>query len=265
MEKQSFIQIGGSLERATQGDYSLDVKSILKEGWQKTQQNRISINAGLVFVLLLGMSTTFLLTQYFGGFELVYQQPNLMLIIQLVITIVIWPFLAGVEMMGVLHSVNAKTHVNLIFAFLKRASWVIACALFTSVFISIGLQLLIIPGIFLAVAFSLTIPLVVEKKLSPMKAMIISIQALRFQWFKLFTIYFAITLCVLFAMLPFLLLAGSSLGVIGLVIFIFALSYIAPLFYNVKGILYREIFGITLLQKDSDDSNNISHDDVFLA
>ena len=263
MEKQSIINIGGSLERAIQGDYHLDVKSVLQEGWQKTKQNRASINGGLAFVMLLGMLSSFLLVNYFGGFELVYQQPKLMLMVQFVVTIIIWPFLAGVEMMGVLHAINAKTHVNLIFAFFKRASWVIACALFTSILTSFGLQLLIVPGIFLAVAFSLTIPLVVEKKLSPIKAMIISVQALRFQWFKLFTIYFVISLLLILSMMPFLLLAETSLGIVGLVVFIFALSYIAPLFYNIKGILYREIFGLTVQQTTSDDHAN--SDDVFLA
>ncbi len=263
MEKQPFIHIGGSLERAVQGDYTLDVKSVLQEAWQKTQQNRASINGGLAFIMLLGMLSSFLLTEYFGGFEQVYQQPQLMLIVQFIVTVIIWPFLAGVEMMGVLHAINAKTHVNLIFAFFKRASWVIICALLTSILISFGLQLLIIPGIFLAVAFSLTIPLVVEKKLSPIKAMIISIQALRFQWFKLFTLYFLISLCLVLSLMPFVLLAESSLAIVGLVIFIFALSYIAPLFYNVKGILYREIFGLTIQQTSTND--HADSDDVFLA
>jgi len=262
VEKQSYIQIGGNVERAIKGDYIIDIKAILQEAWHKTLQNRISINGGLAFVMLVGMLISFLLIQYFGGFDYVYQQPQLLLMIQVVITIMTWPFLAGVEMMGVFHAVNAKTHVQLIFAFLNRASWVVLCALLTSTLINIGLQLFILPGLFLAVVFSLAIPLVIEKQLSPFSALLLSIKALRFQWFRILALYFILTMLVIFSLLPFILLAGNGVGIIGIVIFIFALSYLAPLFYNVKGILYREIFGIRI-QHNSDISS--LPDDVFLA
>jgi hypothetical protein len=262
VEKQSYIQIGGNVERALKGDYIIDIKAILQEAWQKTLQNRVSINGGLAFVMVVGMLTSFFLISHFGGFESVYQQPQLLMMIQVVVTIITWPFLAGVEMMGVLHAVNAKTHVSLIFAFLKRASWVILCALLTSTLINIGLQLFVVPGLFLAVVFSLAIPLVIEKKLSPLKAIVLSIQALRFQWFRIFALYFVLTVLVIFSLIPFVLLADSAFAMLGLVIFMLALTYIAPLFYNTKGILYREIFGVTVQHNAN---SNPSSDDVFLA
>jgi len=93
---------------------------------------------------------------------------------------------------------------------------------------------------------SLALPLVVEKKMSPIKAISISIQATRFQWFKIFAIYLILSLAVLISALPVVMAGESELSFIAIAFFLFCLAYIVPLFYNVKGILYREIFGLQM-------------------
>jgi hypothetical protein len=95
-------------------------------------------------------------------------------------------------------------------------------------------------------ALSLVLPLVVEKRLSPITAIVLSLKATRFQWGQLLAIYAILTLMLIAAFLPMVVLSQSSAGIVGGVMTIFALSYLAPLFYNVKGILYREIFGMQL-------------------
>jgi hypothetical protein len=244
VEKNSEIKVGGSVDGAVKGHFTIDVKNILQEAWKITLLSRISINLGLLFIFILAMVVSFIASDFLGGFEVVMQDPQAAMILNVLVTLLIWPFMAGIEMMGVLHSVGFKTQPKLIFSFFKRASWVAICALLTSLFISIGIQLFILPGIFLAVALSLAVPLVVEKQLSPIQAIILSIKALRFQWFKIFAIYMSLISALVVALLPLVALAGSSFGIVGGVVFFFALSYLAPWYYNVKGILYREIFGL---------------------
>jgi membrane-anchored glycerophosphoryl diester phosphodiesterase (GDPDase) len=112
------------------------------------------------------------------------------------------------------------------------------------------MSLLYIPGIYLAVSLSLALPLVVEKNLSPLKAIILSLQVTRFQWFKLLAIYTLLFIALFMSLLPLVILANTQMSVIGVIIFLVALTFIAPLFYNVKGILYREIFGMQLQASD---------------
>ncbi len=261
-DKPSVLQVGGSIDRAIKGDYHLDVALILKEAWQQTVKSRISINLGLFFTFTLGMIVTLLMSTNMGGIEAVVSDPQSFLLVNIVVTLVIWPFLAGVEMMGVLHAIGLKTEPKLIFAFLKRGSWVALCALLTSMLTNIGIQLFIIPGIYLAVALSLTIPLVVEKKLSPSKAIVISLQATRFQWFKIFSLYLALACALFVAILPVTILINTEAAVVGIIMFLFAFTYLAPLFFNVKGILYREIFG---MQLHAVDGANTPSDDIFTA
>ncbi|TMM44832.1 hypothetical protein [Colwellia ponticola] len=243
-EKKIIISVGGSVERAVKGDYDINVKAVLTEAWQYTLQSRVSINLSLFLVLFFGMVVSFIASSFFGGIEVVIEDPQLLQIINIIVTIAVWPFMAGIEMMGVYHAINKPTQTKMILSFLHRGSWVALCALLTSLLISIGFQLLIIPGVLLAVLLSLTVPLVVEKKLTPMQAIILSIKALRFKVMPLLSIYTVLFMALFSLVLPVALLVESTFAPIAIVVFLFGFSYLAPWYYNVKGILYRDIFGV---------------------
>lgn len=230
------------IEKALAGEYTLDVNSILREAWQYTLQSRMSINIGLFFILLLGTFVSLIASNFMGGIEAVMEDPKSMSLLNILVTVVIWPFLAGIEMMGVDHAQNKNTRATMVFSFLQRGSWVALCALFTSVLISLGFQLLILPGIFLAVVLSLTIPLVVDKQLSPLQAIKISILSLRFKFFQLFRLYLLLFIALIALASSIALLAEYLIGPIAIVLFVFGMTFLAPLYYNVKGIVYREVF-----------------------
>lgn len=246
LEKENVFHVGGSLEKAEKGEYSLDVKAIISEAWQTTKASRLVLNLSFLYCIFIGMLISVVLVPYLGGLEAVLADTQSSWLLNLVATIILSPFLAGVEMIGIYNSVNVKTHSRLIFSFLSRGSLVAICALIASSLSSIGLTLFIIPGIYLMVALSLTSPLVIEKRLSPVQSIIVSLKATRFQWFKIFALYGII--CLSFVLLTFvaMLLSQGAFPVIGTAFFIFGFSFVMPLFYNVKGILYREIFGLTL-------------------
>lgn len=248
-EKNIIVSIGGSVECAVKGEYSIDVKAVLSEAWQHTVKSRMSINLALFFVLIFGMIVSFIASSFFGGVELVLEEAQTkdsqaLQVINVIVTIAVWPFMAGIEMMGVFHAVNRPTQSKMALSFLHRGSWVALCALLTSLLISIGFQLLIVPGVLLAVLLSLTIPLVVEKKLTPVQAIILSIKALRFKIVPLLSIYVVLFMVLILLTLPIALLIESSLAPLGIVVFLFGFSYLAPWYYNVKGVLYRQIFGV---------------------
>jgi hypothetical protein len=260
VDEKKVVQVGGSIEESLQGQYTIDVSSVLKEAWQLTLRTRIAINVGLLFILIFAVIISFAISNSMGGIEEVIKDPQSSTLLNIVIVLIISPFLVGVEMMGVFHAVGLKTNSKMIFSFLKRGSWVAVCALLTSVLTSIGMSLLILPGIYLSAAFSLALPLVVEKNLSPLKALILSLKVTRFQWSKLVAIYALLFIALFMSLLPLAILAQTQLSVIGVIIFLVALTFIAPLFYNVKGILYREIFGMQLAESDANTTANQTND-----
>ncbi|MEW6995718.1 hypothetical protein AADZ84_15825 [Colwelliaceae bacterium MEBiC 14330] len=277
-EENLNVSIGGSVETAIRGEYSIDIRNVLFEAWQQTLKSRLSINLGLFLILLLGMLVSFFVSNFFGGIELVIEQAQeqnsqALQLVNAIVTIAVWPFIAGVEMMGVYHAIKKPTKTNMVLSFLNRGSWVALCALLTSILISIGFQLLVLPGLLLAVLLSLTIPLVVEKKFTPMQAIIVSIKALRFKIWSLLAIYFVLCMALISLLFPIALLLNTSLAPLAIMVFLYGLSYIAPWYYNVKGILYREIFGVYVAQNteqnngyltDNDTGHNGS-DDTFSA
>jgi len=277
-EKNIIVSIGGSVERAVKGEYSIDVKAVLSEAWQHTLQSRMSINLGLIFVMLFGMIVSFIASSFFGGIEVVVAdaqagKSEALQMINVIVTISVYPFIAGIEMMGVFHAINKPTKSKMLLSFLHRGSWVALCALLTSLLISIGFELLIIPGVLLAVLLSLTLPLVVEKKMTPMQAIVLSVKALRFKIGALLMIYVVLFMSFISLLIPIALLINSSLAPLAVMVFLFGFTYLAPWYYNVKGVLYREIFGIfvdennhemhvTPTQKDVDHNGS---DDTFSA
>jgi hypothetical protein len=273
-EENIIVSVGGSVERAVKGEYSIDVKAILTEAWQKTLQSRMSINIALLLVSVFGMIVSFVSSSFFGGIEQVIDDPELLQLINVIVTIAVWPFMAGIEMMGVYHAVNKPTQSKMVFSFLHRGSWVALCALLTSLLIGIGFQLFLIPGVLLAVLLSLTIPLVVEKKLTPVQAIILSVKALRFKLLPLLAIFLILFLALIALTFPIALLIESSFAPLAIMVFLFGLSYLAPWYYNIKGVLYREIFGVFTEQKNvenglshsaNNDSDQSGSDDTFSA
>lgn len=255
MEQHTNNKVNTDLTSALKGEYQIDIKAVLNEAWQLTGQHRKVINLSMLIVLFVGALSMLLIINLLGGFEQVANDAQANLIMQLMITIIVSPLLASIDMMGVFHSVGLKTSPKLLTAYLGKASFLILCALISAVLTNLGFALLVFPGVYLVVSLNTVMPLILDKGLSPVKAIVVSIQATRFQWFKLFAIYFFLLVLMLAASFPMLLMANSSFGIVGLVLFVFALSYLAPMFYHSKGIIYREIFG-TQYNKNVDDSES---------
>lgn len=262
MEKDALIQVGGDLEESLKGNYTINVKAVINEAWTLTQQSRVAINLGILFCLFLSGVLFFVVASYFGDIKATIENPQANFAVNILVTLLVSPFLVAIEMMGVFHAVGIKTQPKALFAFLKQGSLVAVCALLSSMLISLGLNLFILPGLYLLVSLSLVLPLVVEKGFSPFKAITISLKVTRYQWFPIFLVYAVLFIGLVLTFLPFILLASSSLQLIGGMFFFFAMSYLAPMFYNVKGILYREIFGMKLAVKAGD---KIVQDNIFSA
>lgn len=237
------VQVGGNLEDAVKGNYSIDVAEILKEAWQTTKTTKSNILIGLSFVFLIGVISSLITSEFMGGIEAVVADSKSNVILNIVVTIIVWPFLAGIEMMGIYNAVGLNTRPSLVFRFLSRGSWVALTAIFVSSIVSLGLSLFIIPGVYFAIVLSPAVQLVVEKKLSPFTAIRLSVKALtRQQGFSVLSLYATMFGALILSFMPVVLL--QSMLPVGLIITLLALSVVIPLFYNIKGIVYREVFGV---------------------
>jgi hypothetical protein len=220
-----------NIESAIAGDYEFAIGEVLTEGWQKVSglKGPFWAAAVIVFVvvLLAGLALSFV-ANFLGLLDSSGIGFLIPLLVQLAVMALMYPFMAGIVMLGVRRSIDLPISYNEIFAYFAFAAPLVAAAILMSILMILGFVLLIIPGIYLAVAYMFTVPLIVEKNLGFWEAMETSRKAITRHWFK-----FAFILIIM-AIIFFISAIPLGLGLIW--------SY--PMMIAVMGILYRETFGV---------------------
>ncbi len=254
-------RIGGSPGNALSNNFKLDSNQVLQEAWELTKTTKPPFLLGAIIVYLVAIAGSVILEPLQVDLATIEETgviPFGMLVSQLALQVVVAVLLAGLISMGLR---NAVRHVKssegettlvpenspkMVFSHFTGA-WPIAAievvkmvgiiALITlGIMLAnpLGLEVNTLFGIFMlisltfAVGLSLAVPLVIKDQLGPIKAIRISLTVVFRRFFTFLSIYAVFT--ILF------MLSIFTLGI--------GLIWVIPLFYNVKGILYREIFGI---------------------
>lgn len=221
-----------SIEQALSRGYDFTIGGLLSEAWQLTKGTKGIIIGGFVVFYLAIFVASFIIGGVLGIFSMFSENLVLIIISQLLTTIfasaVSYPFIAGLNMIGIRRAAGQPFSFNEIFSHFGRTLPLLGVAVLMMLLIYLGMILLLIPGIYLAVAYMLAIPLVVERGLSPWQAMEASRKAITQHWFKVFGLFLLLGLIVSISAIPLL---------IGLV-------WTIPLFVVAMGVLYRTIFGV---------------------
>lgn len=233
-ERTAAFEGAGSLENGIAGNYDFSIGAILSEAWERTSGSKGTLwLAFLVYMIvigvLLGMADVIL-----GALGIKFQPGDPMskmivsqLASQVIQILVSGPLIAGFVMVGIKLVVRASTGPNELFQYFNKFLPLLATTLLMYLMIFIGFCLLIIPGIYLSVAYILAIPLVAEKNLSPWQALEASRKAITHRWFGVFGLYLVLLLIMIVAMIP--------LGI--------GLIWVFPMAMLIYGIVYRNIFG----------------------
>ncbi|MDO9616197.1 MAG: hypothetical protein Q7J43_00780 [Pseudomonas sp.] len=221
-----------SIEEALSRGYDFNISDLLSEAWQRVKGTKgIIIGGFLVFYAVL-LAASFLIGGFFGLLGVVSESPMLAVVAELVIGILAsalaYPFMAGINMIGIRRAADQPISFNDIFSHFGRTVPLVITAIISMLLIYLGMFLLIIPGLYLAIAYMLAIPLVVERGLTPWQALETSRKAITQHWFKVFGLFLLLGLITAISAIP--------LG-IGLV-------WTIPLFVIAMGVLYRTIFGV---------------------
>ncbi|WP_419833872.1 hypothetical protein [Endozoicomonas atrinae] len=223
----------GSIEKARSGNYQVSIGSILSEAWDKTGGAKWTIHLamaiyfGIVILLAIAAAIPALIVPE-GVF--------LEIIIQLAMMAITTPLWAGVYMIGLRRSVNAPIRAGQVLDYFSVTLPLFGLYLLMSILILIGFILLILPGIYLSIAYMLAIPLVADKKMGIWEALETSRKAVTKRWFSVFGLTLLIMLINAIAMIPL------GLGLI----------WTVPMSTIAFGILYRNIFGCSQQTLQSD-------------
>ena len=218
----------GSLESAVAGRYDFSVGEVMSEAWGLVKGFKASFwgAALLMYALFFGA------TLVWGGISAAvfgkHQSPILVGIVNGLIGALMAPLLIGVIALAIRRAAGMPVSFSMAFAYLGKAPVLIGAGLLTTLLTYLGFALLVIPGIYLSVAYGMTLPLLAFHELGAWKAMETSRKAISHKWFQVFGLYLVVGLLVGLSALP--------LGI--------PLIWTMPWAVLVMGVLYRRIFGV---------------------
>ncbi|MBB4865900.1 putative membrane protein [Pseudomonas nitritireducens] len=223
-----------SIEEALARGYDFSIGDLISEAWQRVSGIKGLVIAGFIVYVVIVQAISFALGLVIGlgalasGSEGGVGMAVLQMLVGVFAAAIGYPFLAGINMLGIRRAADQPVSFNEMFSHFGLFVPLVITGLVMTLLVYLGLLLLVLPGIYLSVAYLLAIPLVVERKLSPWQALEASRKAISQHWFKVFGLFLVLGIILIVSAIP--------LG-IGLV-------WTLPLSIVAIGVLYRTIFGV---------------------
>ena len=226
------VQDQGSLEKAVNGDYDFSVSEIIAEAWEKVKGSKLKIIGALAVYVVIASLTTGIISFFFDANSFYNAGETTkgvltdMLISWLASPVTI-PLALGLLLLGYSRANDEELRIESIFDYYILVWPLVFATLLITFFTYIGFALLVLPGIYLSVAYNFTLPLMIDKKLGIWGAMEVSRRAVTKHWFTVFGVYIALVFLMILSAIPF------GIG----------LLWTIPLILISHGIMYRKIFG----------------------
>jgi hypothetical protein len=216
---------------ASQPRYDFTIGGLLREAWAKTKGVKGAIWAGsaLMYVAMIVIIAggAMVLPQSGGdGWNPLAMVSDVLF--QLFSNAVMVVFSAGIINIGIRRLAGETVGWKMVFDGIPVAGKLIVAGILQTLLIMIGFLLLILPGIYLSVGYCMTIPLIVDRRMSPWQAMEASRKAVHGEWWKIFGLFLVMGVIVFLASLPL------GLGLI----------WVWPMFVVCGALVYRTLFGI---------------------
>jgi hypothetical protein len=215
-----------SLEDAIAGRYDFTVDDVMSEAWALVKGMKASFwGAGIVVALIYIVLET-ILSIAISPF--ISDKPNVVVKqgFNLVVGALLTPITMGMSMMCVRRALGHPISFGTAFSYLHRGGTAIVGAFLVLLLQGLGLLFLIIPGIYLIVAYHLTIQLICDRQLGAWQAMEISRKAITHHWWGVLGLTLLVGLLTL-------------LSALGLLI---PLIWTIPWSFMATAVLYRRIF-----------------------
>lgn len=216
----------GGLQAGVAGHYDFANGEVMSEAWALTKGFKASFwGAALVLVLIQRVATWSVLA-LIGESHVVWR-----VVVGMLVSCLTAPLGLGLTMMCVRRAAGLPATFSTAFSCFDKAGPAIAASLFAALLTSLGFALLIVPGVYLAVAYAMAQPLIGDRGLGPWKALETSRKAVGKKWFQLLVLWVTVVAVTVLSVLP--------LGI--------PLIWTAPWATLVLAVTYRRIFGVATI------------------
>lgn len=209
-------------------EYDFNIIEMTKEGFRHLDGVKGTFVAAFGVYLVLAVALQIVLGIFFPS-PPAPAEPNLLN--QQIVTIlsypVLMPLMVGIIMMAINYSRGENIEFKSVFNYYHLMGKLALAGILIYVMTIIGFVLLVLPGIYLSIAYVFTLPLIADKGMDVWEAMEFSRKTVTKHWFKVFGLLFLLSLIFLVGMIPF------GIGLIWAIPLMFLTLY---------GLLYRSIF-----------------------
>ena len=216
----------GPAGRAPVRDYDFSIRQVIEEAWDRTAGVKGTIWAALAIFGLINLALNLVVGMPLALLGL-GENSVVSLAAQFTMSIALQPLLAGIVMIGVERAADRPVNYRMIFGYFGYMVPIVVAAFLILILTYLGFILLVLPGIYLTIAYMLALPLIIDRRMEPWQAMETSRRAISRHWFKVFFLYTIMGIVIFISMLPMF---------VGLI-------WTIPMTFIVGGILYRIIFG----------------------
>ncbi len=260
---EKIVTLGGSVEMALSGKYELKINSVLQEGWKYTTRHFFSFLPAIMVLLTVWMGSFYIaftlqLSDPIAVFELLNTQDPMseaffetvqnsgfieaFFIAFFSSQVISSPIYAGISVMAMSHTAGLTTKPAHLFKGFSFTLPVITTIVIVLLLREVANRLLPFLGIYFSVAFSNAILLICERRLSPMQSLLLSFKAVNKKLLPIMAIHLILGAIIVMSLFYYGVFLIISL----------------PFFFHVKGIIYRNMFGILL--KVTTSNNDHGHD-----
>ena len=220
------IGMAANLEAAVEGHYDFTVGEVMDEAWRLVKGMKASFWGAAVVVVLIDLLFETICSVLFGLF--LTKEPNAIVkqAFRAVVRALATPVTMGMTMMCVRRALGAPISFGTAFSYYAKSLPALGCAVLVLLLTVAGLFVLVLPGIYLAIAYSFAIQLVCDLGLSPWQALEISRRAVKHRWWSVLGL----------GLLVGLITVASALGLL------IPLIWTIPWSMMTTGVLYRRIF-----------------------
>ena len=218
------------LERALAGEYQFNIRQLFAEAQSLYKQHlglllkatgllmAIGLGAMVIMINLLALDMTSMESMQSGNAGL----------LDIAMLVLMTPMIVGFRMLGVKLASHKATSINELFQYFPYILVLVMANLLISLVMQVGLNLLILPGLYVYLVTQFTVVLLVEKRLGLMQSIILSARVTNRY------------------LLPFTLLLLAFIMMFVLVLFTMGLAilWVGPVYSLVMGRLYVELFGL---------------------
>ena len=189
---------GGNVDDAVAGSIQVNMLETLSEAWRGLKGFKLKCHIALTFYFLVFLGVGILFGVLIGVLAATGADETVIavlgLVVQLVITVVALPMGVAIMIMAMRHQHEKPVSAGEIFRHFGSTLSLMLAYILQMILIMIGLVLLVLPGLYLMIAYMYAMPLIVEKKMSVWQALETSRKAITRVWFRFFGLLMLVSL-----------------------------------------------------------------------